>query len=64
MTNKLAKIREIVSKLFEALLFNRVGEASNNLDLVSSKSHSRSVEKEMHNFEDGKLLLREFSRLC
>ena len=62
MTNKLAKIKEIISMLFEALLFNRAGEASNSPELILLKSHSRCVEKEMcDNFEGGKPLLLKFS---
>ena len=71
VADKLAKIDETIRRLFEALLFNRAGETSNNHVLFSFKSHSRSVERESHdNFEDGKpqfasrLVKLEFSRVC
>ena len=67
----IVKIDETIKRLFEALLFNRTCEASNNHVLVSFKSHSRSVEKETYdNFEDDKppfasqLVKLELSQVC
>ena len=61
VTNKLAKIKEIINMLFEVMLFNRAGEVSNSPELISLKSHSRCVEKEMcDDFQGGKPLLLEF----
>ena len=41
VADKLAKIDETMNKLFEALLFNRVGETSNHHVLVSFKRQSK-----------------------
>ena len=50
--DKLVKIEETINKLSKALLFDRVGKASNNPVLISFKCHSRSIEKEsLDNFE-------------
>ena len=71
VADKLAKIDKTTKRLFQALLFNRAGETSNNHVLISFKSHSRSLERESHgNFKDGKppfasqLVKLEFSRIC
>ena len=57
-TNMLTKIEEIINRLFEAMLFNRASEASNNPKFILSKNHSRSVEKEMRdNFEGERPML-------
>ena len=71
VADKLTKIKETISKLSKALLFDLVGKASNNLVLVSFKCHSRNVVKESHNnFEgglplfDSQLAKLEFFRFC
>ena len=71
MPDKLTKIKETISRLSEALLFNRANKASNNPEFLPFKSHSQSVEKESRdNFEKGKPLFAsqvaklEFSRFC
>ena len=71
VADKLVRIEETINNLSKALLFDRVGEANNNLVFDSFKCHSQSVEKESHdNFEgelplfDSKLPKLEFFRFC